>query len=204
MNYYIGADLGTSALKLLLINSDGEILRSVTNEYPVYYPKPTYSEQDPRDWWQDLRRGIPELIQGYNPEDIKAIGISGQMHGLVMLDEYDEVIKAGGLTGGFNFDSKTRRPYYTHEDMFHAFILGMDTFALGLINAAKIIEDGRIDKFIEDRYSSYKQGIGAKIVNGETSLEELAAYADSMGAPELPSSGRQEYLQSIVNQIIFG
>lgn len=93
MNYYIGADLGTSALKLLLVNGDGEILSSVTNEYPVYYPKPTYSEQDPRDWWQDLRHGIPELIQGYNPEDIKAIGISGQMHGLVMLDEYDEIIR---------------------------------------------------------------------------------------------------------------
>jgi xylose isomerase len=115
-----------------------------------------------------------------------------------------EVIKAGGLTGGFNFDSKTRRPSYTHEDMFHAFILGMDTFALGLINAAKIIEDGRIDAFIKDRYSSYSEGIGKKIVNGETTLEELANYADELGAPALPQSGRQEYLQSIVNQIIFG
>ena len=115
-----------------------------------------------------------------------------------------EVVKAGGLTGGFNFDSKTRRPSYTYEDMFHAFILGMDTFALGLINAAKIIEDGRIDKFVEERYSSYKEGIGAKIVSGETTLEELAAYAETLGAPELPSSGRQEYLQSIINQIMFG
>ena len=115
-----------------------------------------------------------------------------------------EVIKAGGLTGGFNFDSKTRRPSYTHEDMFHAFILGMDTFALGLINAAKIIEDGRIDAFIKDRYSSYSEGIGAKIVSGETTLEELADYAEALGAPALPQSGRQEYLQSIVNQIIFG
>lgn len=88
--------------------------------------------------------------------------------------------------------------------MFHAFILGMDTFALGLINAAKIIEDGRIDKFVEERYSSYKEGIGAKIVKGETTLEELANYADELGAPALPQSGRQEYLQSIVNQIIFG
>ena len=56
-----------------------------------------------------------------------------------------EVLKAGGLTGGFNFDAKNRRPSYTPEDMFHAFILGMDTFALGLIKAAEIIEDGRID-----------------------------------------------------------
>ncbi|MBO5778741.1 MAG: xylose isomerase, partial [Clostridia bacterium] len=114
-----------------------------------------------------------------------------------------EVLKAGGLTGGFNFDSKTRRPSYTIEDMFHAYILGMDTFALGLIKAAEIIEDGRIDAFVADRYSSYQSGIGAKIVSGETTLEELAAYAESLGDAKLPSSGRQEYLQSIVNQILF-
>jgi xylose isomerase len=114
-----------------------------------------------------------------------------------------EVLKAGGLTGGFNFDAKTRRPSYTHEDMFHAYILGMDAFALGLIKAAEIIEDGRIDGFIADRYSSFNDGIGRKIINGETSLKELAAYAEEMGAPSLPSSGRQEYLNSIVNTILF-
>lgn len=114
-----------------------------------------------------------------------------------------EVIKAGGLTGGFNFDSKTRRPSYTYEDMFYAYILGMDTFALGLIKAAEIIEDGRIDGFIAERYTSFNDGIGKKIVEGNTSLEELAKYAEDMGAPELPSSGRQEYLNSIVNTILF-
>ena len=60
-----------------------------------------------------------------------------------------EVLKAGGLTGGFNFDAKNRRPSYTHEDMFQGYILGMDTFAQGLICAAKLIEDGRIDGFID-------------------------------------------------------
>ena len=114
-----------------------------------------------------------------------------------------EIIKAGGLTGGLNFDAKNRRPSYTYEDMFHAFILGMDTFALGLLKAAKLIEDGRIDKFIEERYASFQTGIGAKIRAGETTLEELAAYAEAMGAPELPGSGRQEYLESVVNQIMF-
>lgn len=114
-----------------------------------------------------------------------------------------EVLKAGGMTGGFNFDSKTRRPSYTDEDMFHAYILGMDTFALGLIKAAAMIEDGRIDAFVEEKYASFKEGIGAKIVSGDTTLEELAAYAIDMGAPELPMSGRQEYLQGIVNQIMF-
>ena len=114
-----------------------------------------------------------------------------------------EILKAGGLTGGFNFDSKNRRPSYTYEDMFHAFILGMDTFALGLIKAAKIIEDGRIDSFIKERYSSYDEGIGKKIREGSTNLEELAKYASDLKAPALPGSGRQEYLEGIVNNILF-
>ncbi len=114
-----------------------------------------------------------------------------------------EVLKADGITGGFNFDAKTRRPSYTAEDMFEAYILGMDSFALGLLNAAEIIEDGRIDKFIEEKYASFQSGIGAKILAGTTTLEELAGYAEGMGAPELPGSGRQEYLEGVVNSILF-
>ena len=115
-----------------------------------------------------------------------------------------EVIKAGGLTGGFNFDAKNRRPSNTKEDMVHAFILGMDTFALGLIKAAKIIEDGRIDGFKEERYSSFNDGIGKKIVSGETSLAELSDYACSLGKCADPGSGKQEYIQSVINGIFFG
>lgn len=115
-----------------------------------------------------------------------------------------EVLKAGGLTGGFNFDAKTRRPSNTYEDMFEAYILGMDTFALGLLNAAKIIEDGRLDEFKKHKYSSFEKGIGAKIVSGNTTLEELSAYAEKLGAPVQPESGKQERLESIVNQILFG
>ena len=115
-----------------------------------------------------------------------------------------EVLKAGGLKyGGFNFDSKNRRPSYTYEDMFYGFILGMDTFAQGLIKAAAIIEDGRIDSFIEERYASFNDGLGKKIRDGETNLAELAAYAEALGAAELPGSGRQEKLESIVNNILF-
>ncbi len=116
-----------------------------------------------------------------------------------------EILKYGGLTkGGLNFDSKNRRASYDVEDMFYGYILGMDSFALGLIKAAKLIEDGRIDGFVEERYSSYKSGIGAKIVAGDTSLEELADYAEKQGAPALPGSGRQENLESIVNTVFFG
>lgn len=115
-----------------------------------------------------------------------------------------EVLKAGGLTGGFNFDAKTRRPSNTYEDMFEAYILGMDTFALGLINAAKLIEDGRLDEFVKNKYLSFNSGIGKKIRENKTTLQELSNIAEEMGAPELPSSGKQEYLESIVNQVLFG
>lgn len=115
-----------------------------------------------------------------------------------------EVLKAGGLkNGGLNFDAKNRRPSYTHEDMFIGFILGMDSFALGLIKAAAIIEDGRVDNFIRERYASFESGIGAKIRAGETNLAELAEYAAIMGAPALPGSGKQEYFESIINSILF-
>ena len=115
-----------------------------------------------------------------------------------------EVLKNGGITGGFNFDAKNRRPSYTPEDMFYGYILGMDSFAKGLLNAAKLIEDGRLDSFVAERYKSYQSGIGKRITDGEATLAELAAYAEEMGAPALPGSGRQEYLESIVNSVIFG
>ena len=114
-----------------------------------------------------------------------------------------EILKAGGLRGGLNFDSKNRRPSNTPEDIFYAFIAGMDTFALGLIKAAEIIEDGRIDSFVEERYASYESGIGKKIREGSATLEECAAYAAEMKNPENPGSGRQEYLESIVNNILY-
>ncbi len=115
-----------------------------------------------------------------------------------------EVLKAGGLTGGFNFDAKNRRPSYTPEDMFHGYILGMDTFALGLIKAAKLIEDGTVDKFIEDRYASFKSELGQKIENGTATLKELADIAADKKECPLPGSGRQEYLESVVNAVLFG
>ena len=115
-----------------------------------------------------------------------------------------EVLKGGGLTGGFNFDSKNRRPSNTPEDMFHAFILGMDTFALGLIKAAEMIEDGRIDNFVKEKYSSFSNTeLGKKIRNNTATLEELAAHACDIKKPNDPGSGRQEYLESVMNNILF-
>ena len=116
-----------------------------------------------------------------------------------------EVLKAGGFThGGLNFDAKTRRGSNTPEDIFHAYIVGMDSFALGLRFADRIIADGRLDEFVADRYASYREGIGRRIVEGSATMEELEAYALNMGEVETNGSGRQEYLEGILNELMFG
>lgn len=115
-----------------------------------------------------------------------------------------EVLKAGGFTkGGLNFDSKTRRGSNTKEDIFLAYIAGMDAMALGLRLADKIIKDGRIDNFVLDRYASYNSGIGKKIVDGTATMEELEKYALTMGDITTNRSGSQEYLESVLNNIMF-
>ena len=114
-----------------------------------------------------------------------------------------EVLKAGGLTGGFNFDAKNRRPSNTYEDMFYAYILGMDTFALGLIKAAELIENSELDAFIEKKYESFNGELGQRIRSGKATLAELSERAAELGSCPSPGSGRQEYLQSIVNKVLF-
>ena len=91
--YYIGADLGTSALKLLLVDGNGNILNKVSKSYPISFPKPGYSEQSPEDWWNAFVCGIHELLRKYDASCVKGIGVGGQMHGLVILDQNDEVIR---------------------------------------------------------------------------------------------------------------
>ena len=93
MDKYIGIDLGTSAVKLLLVDGDGNILNTVTKEYPLMFPHPGWSEQDPGEWWKACCAGIPQLLEGYDGNSVKGIAAGGQMHGLVALDENDEVIR---------------------------------------------------------------------------------------------------------------
>ncbi len=116
-----------------------------------------------------------------------------------------EVLKAGGFTnGGLNFDAKARRGSYTAEDIFHSYIAGMDAFALGLRIADKMISDGRIDNFVADRYSSWNTGIGADIIAGKATLADLEKYALEKGeVVDSLSSGRQEMLESVMNNIMF-
>ena len=114
-----------------------------------------------------------------------------------------EVIKAGGFTnGGLNFDAKTRRQSNTFDDILLSYIAGMDAFALGLIKAYRLIEDGRIEEYIKERYASYSEGIGKRIIEGRETLESLAAYAASL-KDVMPVSGRQEYLEAVLNNILF-
>lgn len=90
---YIGVDLGTSAVKLLLMNETGKIEKIVSKEYPLYFPNPGWSEQNPEDWWKQSLEGIKELTAECDKSQVAGISFGGQMHGLVILDENDEVIR---------------------------------------------------------------------------------------------------------------
>lgn len=93
MKMYIGIDLGTSAMKLLLMDANGKIYNTVTREYPLDFPQPGWSQQNPDDWKKALFEGIPELLAGFDASLVTGIGAGGQMHGLVALDENDDVIR---------------------------------------------------------------------------------------------------------------
>ena len=93
MSYYIGIDLGTSSVKMLLTDDGGKILKTASREYPLYFPKPNWSEQNPEDWWEAVCDGINELTDGFDKSEIEGIGVGGQMHGLVMLDENGNVLR---------------------------------------------------------------------------------------------------------------
>ncbi|MBQ6946697.1 MAG: xylulokinase [Clostridia bacterium] len=107
MKYYIGADLGTSALKLLLTDSEGRICASVSKEYSVHYPRSGWSEQAPEDWWAALVDGTRELVAGIDPKEVAGLGVGGQMHGLVMLNENDEVLRPAILWNDGRTDKET-------------------------------------------------------------------------------------------------
>lgn len=113
-----------------------------------------------------------------------------------------EVLLAGGFTkGGLNFDAKVRRASFEDDDLFYAYIAGMDTFARGLKVAAKLLEDKVLEDFKAERYASYNSGIGKDIVEGKVGFKELEAYVIKNGAAP-NKSGRQEMLENIINQYI--
>ena len=114
-----------------------------------------------------------------------------------------EVLKNGGISpGGLNFDAKVRRASFEVEDLFIGYIAGMDTLAKGLKVAHKLLQSGELEKFVEERYKSFTEGIGKDILEGKTNFEALEQYALNNSCIK-NKSGRQEMLEGILNQYIF-
>jgi xylose isomerase len=113
------------------------------------------------------------------------------------------VLKYGGFkTGGVNFDAKVRRESFEPVDLFYAHIGGMDAFARGLKIAAAIRKDGRLAEYLKQRYASWDSGIGARIESGKASLKEIEAYILKKGEVAPNVSGRQEFLENLINEFI--
>jgi xylose isomerase len=113
------------------------------------------------------------------------------------------ILKMGGFsTGGTNFDAKVRRESFEPVDLFYAHIGGMDAFARGLKTAAAIRKDGRLAEFVRQRYSSWDTGIGARIAAGKATFKDLEGYMLKKGEPAPNASGRQEYLENLINEFI--
>lgn len=109
---YLGVDLGTSAVKLLLMDGQGEIRKIVSREYPISFPHPGWSEQNPEDWYEKSIEGIRELTKDVDRSEVAGISFGGQMHGLVVLDEKDEVIRPAIL---WNDGRSTKETDYLNE-----------------------------------------------------------------------------------------
>ena len=127
MKYYIGVDLGTSAVKLLLMNDKGAIEKIVSREYPLYFPRPGWSQQNPEDWWNGTVEGIRELISGIDGNLVAGISFGGQMHGLVILDEADQVIRPAIL---WNDGRTAAQTDYLNQ------VVGKETLARNTANIA--------------------------------------------------------------------
>jgi xylose isomerase len=113
------------------------------------------------------------------------------------------ILKYGGLApGGVNFDAKVRRESFEPIDLFHAHVGGMDAFAKGLKIAAAIRADGELDRFVNQRYSSWDSGIGAEIEAGRANLKTLESYMLEKGDITPNQSGRQEMLENLFNRYV--
>ncbi len=104
---YIGIDLGTSSVKLILMDEKGNIIKSAVRDYPLSFPHPGWSEQNPEDWKRAVLSGMKELLEGVDKSLVRGIGTGGQMHGLVVLDEKDEVIRPAILWNDGRTDKET-------------------------------------------------------------------------------------------------
>ncbi len=119
MKYFIGLDIGTSSVKAMLLN-EREIVKIASRDYPVFYPKNGWSEQDPEDWYRETLSAMKELLSGIDGKSVVSLSFSGQMHGLVMLDEEDRVIRPAIL---WNDGRSTKEVAYLNETVGKGFLL---------------------------------------------------------------------------------
>jgi xylose isomerase len=112
-----------------------------------------------------------------------------------------EILRAGGFTtGGMNFDAKIRRQSIEPDDLLHAHVGSMDATARALLNASAILEDGAFQRHVDERYAGWDGELGRAILAGERSLDDLARLVEDRGLEPQPKSGRQEYLENLVNR----
>ena len=107
MNLYLGVDLGTSGVKVILADEEGAVLNTVTKEYELCFPHPGWAEENALDWWEMTKEGIKEVVSGFDSSAVKAISVAGQMHGLVALDENGDVIRPAILWNDGRCDKET-------------------------------------------------------------------------------------------------
>lgn len=112
--YFIGIDIGTTSVKLLVIDEQGSVVKSAVRDYPISFPRALWSEQNPEDWWSRTLDGLKELVAGLDKDEIKALSFSGQMHGLVVLDEADQVIRPAIL---WNDQRTEKQCKYLNEEV---------------------------------------------------------------------------------------
>jgi len=142
----------------------------------------------------DINRGDPQL--GWDtdqfPNDPKEAALA--LHA---------ILRAGGFTtGGFNFDAKLRRQSVDPVDLFHAHVGGVDTLARGLLAAERLLQDGPLERAVQERYADWDGELGREILDGKRSLADLAEHALEQGAGPRPRSGRQEALENLVNRYV--
>jgi xylose isomerase len=113
------------------------------------------------------------------------------------------ILRGGGIgRGGFNFDAKLRRQSLDPDDLFHAHVGGIDTLARGLLAAARIVQEGRLSAFVEQRYAGWDGALGREILAGEHGLESLAERVGEEDFDPQPLSGRQEWLENLLNRYL--
>lgn len=141
----------------------------------------------------DINRGDPQ--NGWDTDQFP-----NDVAGLTLALLY--ILKGGGMqSGGFNFDAKVRRQSVDPVDLFYGHIGGIDVLAKALLNAAAIIEDGRLQQFVDQRYAGWKSGFGQQALT-DLSLEQLADHALQQNSYARPASGRQEYLENLINRFV--